>query len=182
MANKQKKQTPKTVKNYRKWRNGHYSLQVGQYVVAAAPETIMTIVNWEDWSAQCGNKYSLGIGFTTAMIGILTTTFAIAKKEKVFKSKLSTYFSTAIIVVIFAIACMFLAKLLTEFGYMLMCVAGGLLGAAACEYVDTTVVEPNTQEYKKLIDENGFNSRLENKKKIKAEREALAKQEAKIKM
>lgn len=177
-----KKQIPTTVKNYRKWTFGHYVAQGGEYVVAALPETIMTIVKWEEWSAQCGNKYSLGVGFTTAMIGVIASVIAVAQKQKVFKNKLTSYVAIALIITIFAIACMFLARLLTEFGYMLMCCAGGLLGAASLEITDQKVIEPNAAEYKKLYDENGFNKRAVKKNERTAQRLETAKKEARIKM
>lgn len=171
-----KKEVPETVKYYKRWRNGHYALKYGAYPIAVIPETILTAIKWEDWANACGNNWSLGLGFTTAVIGALLAVFLVSKKQKLFENKISGLFGLSLVIMIWAIACLFIGKISTEIGYMLACVSLGCAMGGASETIDLYTVNPTYEEYKALYN-GGFNARLNKKLAKKQKREEKAKQE-----
>lgn len=176
---KEKNQKSKTLSAYRKWTAAKWSLYAGTYVLPVVPAAIMVGVNWDEWFAQTGNNgWSLGLGFGSLLLALLITIIGIAKKDKLLSEKVSPLYYFAGVLVLWAVALMFLANVLQNFGQMLLYTSFGLIAGATSDQVNKVYVVKESAFYKELVDTNGLNARWEHKKAKRQDKKELAAQEA----
>lgn len=174
-----KKKTPSTLKTYRRWKALKTTLHISTYTLPVIPAGVMVGLNWEEWIAQTGNGWSLGLGFGSLLVALIITIVGVAKKDKILSEKVSPLFYLAGALCIWAISFMFLASIMDEFGKMLLYTSFGLIGSASADQVAKVVIKPQVDFYKKLVEENGLDPRLVAKEKRRQAKIEKAKAEAK---
>lgn len=166
-----------TFGKYRSLKAAKWSLKSLAYGAPAIPAGVMIGLNWDEWVKEAGDGWSLGFGFASLLVSVIITYITIAKRKNIL-SHVSPLFGAAVIVACWAVSLLFLGKILTDLGYTLLAIAGGVLFGAACDETETRVVEKKVAFYKGLVDENRLDRRQE-KRRLKEEKEAeKAKEEA----
>jgi len=172
--NKEKKQEPYTLKQYKKYRNIHYALKVAPFVTVAAPLGIEIGVNWNEWFAQ-QDKFSVAFGLCLAVITTILSVLAIAKKDSELMKKIGPFISLGIGFLMWGAVCWFLSNLLYQLAYLLITAGLSILSASIEDAVDKQMVKEKYETMKQLADDNGFTK----KGKWKAEAQAQAEHDAK---
>ncbi|MCK9577608.1 MAG: hypothetical protein M0R51_17010 [Clostridia bacterium] len=167
---------------YNKWRTLKWSLYGGTYTLPLVPAMVMVGVNWDEWVAQSRNAWSIGLGFGMLLLTVFITILGIAKKDEVINKIASPLFYFAGILALWAFSLLFLSRIASEFGYMLLWTCLGLLAGASADQVNRSLVKKELAFYKKLIVDVGLDSKTEKRKlqkqlaKEEAEREKAARQ------
>lgn len=172
MTKRGKKQTPKTLVEYKKWNTAKWALYGAMFAAPVAPATIMTIINWDEWFAQSG--VSLPLGFVSLLVSTLLSIIGIWKKDDLANKAVSAVYYLALVFVCFGATFLFLANLFSQVGYMFLATAGGLVASGTADQVNKSLVKPRVKEYKELIETNALDTRA----KKKAERKERAKLDA----
>ena len=120
------------------------------------------------------NPWSLGLGFGMLILTVLVTILGIAKRDEVVKKFISPLFYFAGLLALWGFSLLFLARIASEFGYMLLWICLGLISGASADQVNRSKVQKEVVFYKKLIVDVGLDKKTEKKKLIKK----LAKEEA----
>jgi len=173
---KVKKPKSKTKSTYNKYRVAKYSLKAGTYVVPLVPDATILGVNWEEWVNQ-SNSWSLGVGFTSLLLTVIMTIWGIAKRDEVVKKNISPLFYLAILLAMWAICLMFLATIASNFGYLLLAASAGLIGGATCDQVNKSKIIPETEFYKKIMQDAGLDEKYNKREAIKQQAYAEAMRE-----
>ena len=159
---------------YNKWRTLKWSLYGGTYTLPLVPAMVMVGVNWDEWVAQSRNAWSIGLGFGMLLLTVFITILGIAKKDEFVKKFVSPLFYFGGILALWGFSLLFLARIASAFGYMLLWTCLGLLGGAIADQVNRSLVQKEVIYYKKLIIDVGLDEKTEKRKLQKQ----LAKQEA----
>lgn len=175
MAKKVKSATKST---YNKWRVASYSLKSLTYLLPLAPEATMLGLKWEEYTTK-SNSWSLGLGFSSLLLTVIVTIVGIAKRDKFITKKVSSLFYLAILMAMWAVVLMFLAKIAYSLGYMFLFTSLGVCGGGICDQINKSKVSPEVTWYREMIKEVGLDNK-ENKRKLKREKARLeAEREAK---
>ena len=177
MAKERKKMSTLHKRNAFKF--GGYGLKGGSYAAPLVPVVTMVGINWNEWFIQSKQGWQVGTGFIMLIISTLLTYLAIAKKKNLL-TKVSAFWSVAIIIICWATSFLFLSSILHELGFMLLYIGFGLIASACMDEVDQRVMKPKYEFYKGLVTEYGLDKR-EVRKQAKLEAKRLqAQQEAEI--
>lgn len=157
---KNKEELPSTLKEYKKWRNIHYSLKVLPYPTIAVPFAVEMGLNWDSWFGE-SVPWTVPTGFVMALLSTILSILAISKKDSELMKKIGPFASVGLAFLAWGVVCLCLASVLTEFGYLLVYSGLSILGAAVEDAVDNAVVEEKYQYMKKLADTNGLSKKGE---------------------
>lgn len=168
----------KTLATYKRYRALKWGLYSSVYALPLVPASVLTAINWDEWVAQTGNSWSLGLGFGSLLLSLLITILAVAKKDKFLKDLLSPVFYIALILGVWSVSFLLLSSILHNFGQMLLFTSLSLIVSGGADQVRTKLVEPQLSFYKDLVVTNKLNPKWEEKRKLKEERTRLATEEA----
>ena len=177
MAKEKKKMSTLHKRNWLKV--GSVGLKGATYGAPIVAVGIMTGINWNEWFVQSRSGVFVGFGFLFTIISTLLTYLSIAKQKKIIE-KLSGFWNTAIIVICWAIALLFLSSIASQLGYILLYIGFSLIASAVMDETETRLVEPKYQEYKQLVSDYGLDKREVRKKEKELQRRKQAEQEAEL--
>lgn len=158
---KNKKQVPVTVKQFKKWRNIHIALKATEYVAPFAPFAVMLGVNWNQWFPQDGNHVSVGIGLVMAVASLAISIIAMSNKDSDFMKRVGVFIPIAFGFLAWGLVCVLLSSVLGEFGKAMMATGAGILASATADATDRNVVKEKYEFMKGLMDEHGLSKQGE---------------------
>lgn len=169
-----------TLQIYKAKKREKLALSIGKYGLCAVPMAVVTGVNWNDWFSQ--TKGSLPFGFCTLLVALLTTVYAISKKDNEKEEKVSSMYFICALLCIWGVSFLLLANIMYTMGEMLLFTALGVLTGATCDQINMSYMNASIDEYKRLVEDNCLDkksiAKAERKEKAQREREEKAKAEA----
>jgi len=176
MSKKQKT----TLQIYKKKKKERIALRIGKYGLCAVPMTVVTAVNWDEWFAKTSG--SLPFGFCTLLVALLTTIYAISKKDNEKDEKVSSLYFICALLCVWGVSFLLLSNILYTMGEMFLFTAIGVACGGTCDQINMSYMNASIDEYKRLVEENCLDkkslAKQERQEKAKREREAQAKAEA----
>jgi len=169
-----KKKKTQTLIEYQKWNRAKWGLWAGMFSAPLIPATIMTAVNWDEWFAKSG--ISLPMGFALLLVSTLLSVLGMWKRDELINKKVSFVFYLCGLFLTFGASFLFLANLMAQVVYMFLATAGGLAISGTADQFNKSLVIPNVEDYKKLVEENG----LDERSKKKQQRKEQAKKDAEL--
>lgn len=167
---KPKNKQPKTLKDYKNWRNLHYGLKAAPVATVAAPLGIEVGLNWNDWF-KVEDKLSVGLGLILAVITTILSVIAITKKDSELIKKAGPFISLGIAFLLWGAVCWLLYSLLYQLAYLLLTAGTSILVAAIEDSVDKWLVVEKYETMKKLADEKGFTKKGKWQKQVELQAE-----------
>jgi len=174
MAGKEKK-TKKaeyaSVKEYKKWRNIHYSLKSAPYASVAIPLGAEAGVNWSEWFGDktSQNHVSIGFGLGMAIVTTLLSVLAIAKKDSDTMKKIGPYYSVGVAFLMWGFVFYLLSSIAYDAAFLLIYAGAGILAAAIESNIDAAYVKERYEIAKKAMDDNGLSKKGEWKQSLEAQ-------------
>jgi hypothetical protein len=168
-----KKNLTKTQKLHRNWKTASIVSKIGVYTCPFIPASIITAINAEEWFSE--NPWSIGIGFASLLISVLSSILAVASKDKLLKNKISVLYGLAGLFACFGISFMFLASISQNFGQMFLFTSFGLVGSATCNQLDEKLFSLKEKWYKEILNKAGIDKqdKVLERKKIEAINKAI---------
>ena len=168
MAKGNKTKQPKTLRDYKKWRNIHYGLKAAPFATVTVPLGIEIGVNWNEWFT-IEDKMSVAFGLILAVITTILSVLAIAKKDSELMKKVGPFISLGIGFLLWGAVCWFLSSLLYQLAYLLITAGSSILVASIEDAVDKGMVYEKYEYTKQLAEENGFTKKGKWKKQAEAQ-------------
>ena len=154
-----KKKQPKTLREYKKWRNLHIGLKAAVYPLSVSPFAIELIANWNTWFPANKDNTSIGIGLALALVTTFISVFAVIKKDSELMKKIGPFVALAFGMILWGSVAILLSTVLMELGKLLIFSGCGIIAAAVDDAVDKAVVKEKYEFTKALADEAGFTKR-----------------------
>ena len=152
-------------------------MEVSKYVVAELPALIMVLVKHQDWFPTKTQTVSVSMGLSMFCLTIFISVIAIAKKEEILK-KVNLFIVAAFYLIMIGITCLFLANILTDFGWLCVYTGAGMCIAVVEDVVDKVKVKERVNYWNGILSAAGLNIK-ENKQNAKKEADIRkAKEEA----
>lgn len=173
---------PKRTKTQRRlagWKFLNGFMVTSKYVVAELPATIMVIIKHNDWFPSVTQTVSVSTGFSMFCLTILISIICMAKKEETFK-KVSPFIVAASYLIVFGVVALFLASILSDFGFLLLFTGVGMAVAVIEDTVQRNVIKKRVEYWSGVLSDAGLNEQENNDKAKKAADVKRAKEEAKL--
>lgn len=156
MTKKSKQQEPKTLRDFKKYRNLHYGIKIGEFVAPFVPFAIALGFNWNDWFPENGNHTSVGIGLVLAIASLAISILMMMKKDSDLMKKVGVFIPIAFGFIAWGVVCILLSTVLLELGKSLLATGIGIAVSAVSDTVDKTIVYEKYCYLKNLATENGL--------------------------
>ena len=164
-----KPEVSKTIKEYRKWRNGHVALKASEYSAPILAFGVSIGVNWQEWFPADENPTSAAIGLIMAIATLSISVLAVAKKDSDFMKKIGAIIPIAFAFVSWGVVCILLADVLLQLGKALLFTGVGLIVSAVTDTADANYVSERYLYLKELAEDNGLTNKGEWKQEAKAQ-------------
>lgn len=170
----------KSVREYKKWRNVHYSLKAAPFAFVLVPLGTEIGVNWGTWFAEdTGNdKVSLAFGLVMAVISCLLSVLMLAKKDSDLMKKIGPYYAVGAWFLVWGATFYLLYSILYQMAELFIWAGVSVLAGAIADTVDNNVAEQKYKDAKAIVDKYGLSNYGEWKLKLdkQAQRDAKEKE------
>lgn len=161
----------KTQKRLAGWKFLGGFMHVTKYLVAETPAAIMVAVKHNDWFQTSTQTASISTGLAMFMITIAISVVLIGKREEILK-KVSPFLVAALYMIIFGLIAIFFAKVLYDFGFLLLFTGIGMVTAVVEDTTERNAVNKKIEYWSGVLADAGLNDK---------DNEARAKRNADVK-